>query len=63
MKNNTLAIIKNRIKLEKMIVDNEDYEKILKQSQKLDEFINIEMRNQLTKDNTITDEDKLKFTK
>lgn len=51
MKNNTLAIIKNRIKLEKMIVANEDYGKILKQSQKLDELINIEMRAQLTKDN------------
>lgn len=63
MKNNTLAIVKNRIKLEKMIVENEDYEKILKQSQKLDEFINIEMRAQLAKDKKVTNEDKLKFTK
>lgn len=43
MKNNALAIIKNRIKLERMISNNEDYEKILKQSQKLDKLINIEM--------------------
>lgn len=41
---NTLALVKNRAKLEKMISDNEDYEKILKQSQKLDKYINIAMK-------------------
>ncbi len=42
--NINLAIMKNRAKLEKMISDNEDYEKILKQSQKLDEYINMAMQ-------------------
>ena len=46
MKNNALAIIKNRIKLEKMISENKSYEKILEQSQKLDKLINIEMNKQ-----------------
>lgn len=63
MKNNTLAIIKNRLKLEKMISSNEDYKKILKQSQKLDELINIEMKAQLTKNNLITNDNKKKITK
>ncbi len=63
MKNNTLAIVKNRLKLEKMISMNEDYDKILKQSQKLDKFINIEMKAQLSKNNLITNDDKKKITK
>lgn len=41
---NSLAIVKNRIKLEEMIKNNEDYEKIVEQSQKLDKYINIEMK-------------------
>lgn len=40
---NTLAIMKNRAKLEQMIRNNEDYAKILEQSQKLDRYINIAM--------------------
>lgn len=40
----TFAIKKNRAKLEQMILDNEDYDKILKQSQKLDKYINIAMK-------------------
>lgn len=63
MKNNTLAIVKNRLKLEKMISSNEDYSKILKQSQKLDKFINIEMKAQLSKNNLIKNDDKEKITK
>ncbi len=51
MKNNALAIIKNRIKLERMISNNEDYEKILKQSQKLDKLINLEMSSYLYETN------------
>lgn len=51
MKNNALAIIKNRIKLERMISNNEDYEKILKQSQKLDKLINLEMSSCLYETN------------
>lgn len=62
MKNNTLAIVKNRLKLEKMISMNEDYEKILKQSQKLDKFINIEMKAQLSKNNLISNNNKEKIT-
>lgn len=42
--NITLAIIKNRIKLERMIERKDDYQKILKQSRKLDKYINIAMR-------------------
>ena len=35
----TLLIIKNRIKLEKLIDENANYSKILKQSRKLDVYI------------------------
>ena len=42
--NITLAIMKNRIKLERMIEREDDYQKILKQSQKLDKYINIAMK-------------------
>lgn len=63
MKNNTLAIVKNRLKLEKMIIANEDYNKILRQSQKLDKLINIEMKAQVTKFNLITNDDKKGITK
>jgi len=51
MTSNTLAILKNRLKLERMISMNENYDKILVQSQKLDKFINIEMRAKLNKNN------------
>ena len=37
----------NKRKLNKMITDGNDYEEILKQSQKLDKLINIYMRNYL----------------
>ena len=46
-----LKIIKNRAKLEQMILDNESYDKILAQSQKLDEYINIKIREQLENKN------------
>ena len=36
----SLLIAKNRAKLEKMISDGEDYQKILAQSRKLDKLIN-----------------------
>lgn len=38
-----LLIIRNRAKLEKLITNDEDYKKILKQSQKLDILINKKM--------------------
>lgn len=40
----TLAIKKHRAKLEQMILDNKDYNEIVKQSQKLDKYINIAMK-------------------
>lgn len=42
--NITLAIMKNRIKLERMIEREDDYQKILKQSRKLDKYINVAMK-------------------
>lgn len=41
-----LKILKNRAKLERMIIDNEDYSKILKQSRKLDNYINIKLKQE-----------------
>ena len=41
-RNDTLLII-NRARLEKLIKDNAPYDKILKQSKKLDKYIYIEM--------------------
>lgn len=46
-----LEILKNRAKLERMISDNEDYEKILEQSRKLDNYINIKVKEQNKKQN------------
>ena len=45
----TLAIKKHRAKLEQMILDNKDYNEIVKQSQKLDKYINIAMKERLEK--------------
>ena len=39
-----LLIIKNRAKLEQMIREDYEYKKILKQSQRLDKYLNIKMR-------------------
>ena len=39
-----LLIIRNRAKLEKLITNDENYVKILKQSQKLDKLINRKMK-------------------
>lgn len=41
-----LEILKNRAKLERMIMNDEDYDKILEQSRKLDDYINIKIREQ-----------------
>ncbi|MBQ3408895.1 MAG: Spo0E family sporulation regulatory protein-aspartic acid phosphatase [Clostridia bacterium] len=38
-----LLIIRNRVKLEKLITEDKEYSKILKQSQKLDKLINKKM--------------------
>lgn len=42
-----LEILKNRAKLERMIMNDEDYDKILDQSRKLDDYINIKIREQI----------------
>lgn len=39
-----LLIIKNRAKLEQMIREESDYNKIVKQSQRLDRYLNLKMR-------------------
>ena len=39
-----LLIIKNRAKLEQMIKNESDYNKIVKQSQRLDKYLNLKMR-------------------
>ena len=39
----TILILRHRAKLERMIEKQEDYNKILKQSQKLDYYINKKM--------------------
>ena len=44
MKNMTLLRLKHTAKLEKMIEEGRDYEEILKQSEKLDEYITYEMK-------------------
>lgn len=41
-----LEILKNRAKLERMISNDEDYEKILEQSKKLDDYINIKIKEE-----------------
>ena len=39
-----LLIIKNRAKLEQMIREDYEYNKIVKQSQRLDRYLNLKMR-------------------
>lgn len=39
-----LLIIKNRAKLEQMIKNESDYNKIVKQSQRLDKYLNLKTR-------------------
>ena len=39
-----LLIIRNRAKLEQMIREESDYKKIVKQSQRLDRYLNMKMR-------------------
>ena len=42
-----LLIFKNKARLEKLIREDADYDKILKQSQRLDKYVAIKMREQL----------------
>lgn len=41
-----LEILRNRAKLERMITENEEYNKILKQSEILDYYINLKINEQ-----------------
>lgn len=43
----TLLIMRNRSRLESLITKGASYEKILKQSQKLDEYISMKMKKQM----------------
>lgn len=54
----TLAINKHRSKLEEMILAEEDYEKIVKQSQKLDKYINIAMKEMAREKGKAEEKDK-----
>lgn len=42
-----LLIIRNRARLEKLITEDKDYEKILQQSKKLDKLLNKKMKEEL----------------
>lgn len=42
-----LLIFRNKARLEKLIREDADYKKILKQSQTLDKYVAIKMREQL----------------
>ena len=45
----TLLIMRNKSRLESLITKGENYEKILKQSQKLDKYISMKMKKQMKK--------------
>ena len=49
MRNITLLRLKHTAKLEKLIKQNADYNKILKESRIVDKYIVIEMRNMLNR--------------
>ena len=54
MSNITLLRIKHTAKLEKLIKQNADYNKILKESRIVDKYIVIEMRNMFNKNSGYT---------
>ena len=54
MSNITLLRIKHTAKLEKLIKQNADYQKILKESRIVDKYIVIEMRNMLNRNQEYT---------
>lgn len=46
----TLLIMRNKSRLESLIAKGASYEKILKQSQKLDKYISMKMKKQMKND-------------
>ena len=54
MRNITLLRLKHTAKLEKLIKQNADYNKILKESRIVDKYIVIEMKNMLNKNKDYT---------
>ena len=54
MRNITLLRLKHTAKLEKLIKQNADYNKILKESRIVDKYIVIEMRNMFNKNSDYT---------
>ena len=54
MRNITLLRLKHTAKLEKLIKQNADYNKILKESRIVDKYIVIEMRNMLNRNQEYT---------
>ncbi len=46
----TLLIMRNKSRLESLITKGASYEKILKQSQKLDKYISMKMKKQMKND-------------
>lgn len=54
MRNITLLRLKHTAKLEKLIKQNADYNKILKESRRVDKYIVIEMRNIFNKNSDYT---------
>ncbi len=54
MRNITLLRLKHTAKLEKLIKQNADYNKILKESRIVDKYIVIEMRNIFNKNSDYT---------
>ena len=51
--NNMLAIMKNKVRLEQMIEVGESADKILKQSQKLDRYIAIDIKERVLYKNKV----------
>lgn len=54
MRNITLLRLKHTAKLEKLIKQNADYNKILRESRIVDKYIVIEMRNMLNRNSDYT---------
>ncbi len=53
----TLLIMRNKSRLESLITKGASYEKILKQSQKLDEYISMKMKKQMKKSDFLEKEE------
>ena len=54
----TLLIMRNKSRLESLITKGASYEKILKQSQKLDKYISMKMKKQMKNDGYLEKEER-----